>query len=79
MYNKLKNNNIITSNIDFTFIYTDKHILLTILGETEKTELLSSKIEEKMNNLEITEEELVNILGKDKKEETKATKASKKE
>ena len=54
---ELKNNNIITSDIDFTFIYTDKHILLTILGETEKTELLSSKIEEKMNNLEITEEE----------------------
>ena len=54
---ELKNNNIITSNIDFTFIYTDKHILLTILGETEKVELLASKIEEKMNNLEITEEE----------------------
>jgi len=54
---ELKNNNIITSDIDFTFIYTDKHILLTILGETEKIELLSSKIEEKMNNLEITEEE----------------------
>lgn len=54
---KLKNDNVITSNLDYTFIYTDKHILLTILGETEKIELLSSKIEEKMNNLEITEEE----------------------
>ena len=53
----LKNDNVITSDIDFTFIYTDKHILLTILGETEKTELLCSRIEEKMNNLEITEEE----------------------
>jgi len=53
----LKNDNVITSNIDFTFIYTDEHILLTILGETEKIELLTSKIEEKMKNLEITEEE----------------------
>ena len=53
----LKNDNVITSDIDFTFMYTDKHILLTILGETEKTELLSSRIEEKMNNLDLTKEE----------------------
>ena len=54
---ELKNDKVITSNLDFTFMYTDKHILLTILGESEKIELLSSKIEDKMKNLEITEEE----------------------
>lgn len=54
---QLKNDEIITSNIDFTFMYTDKHILLTILGETEKIELLTSKLENKIKNLEITKEE----------------------
>lgn len=54
---QLKNDEIITSNIDFTFMYTDKHILLTILGETEKIELLTSRLENKIKNLEITKEE----------------------
>lgn len=54
---KLKEENIITSNIDFTFIYTDKHILLTILGETDTIEKLSSQLENQINNLTITEEE----------------------
>ena len=54
---KLKNDNIITSNLDFTFLYTDKHILMTILGETEKTEVLQESIEKQINNLKITEEE----------------------
>lgn len=53
----LKNNNIITSNLDFTFLYTDKHILMTILGETQKTEILQENIEKQINNLKITEEE----------------------
>ena len=38
-------------------MYTDKHILITILGETEKIELLTSKLENKIKNLEITKEE----------------------
>ena len=54
---KLKNDNIITSNLDFTFLYTDKHILMTILGETQKTEILQESIEKQINNLKITEEE----------------------
>lgn len=53
----LKNNNIITSNLDFTFLYTDKHILMTILGETQKIEVLQENIENQINNLKITEEE----------------------
>ena len=53
----LKNNNIITSNLDFTFLYTDKHILMTILGETQKIEVLQENIEKQINNLKITEEE----------------------
>ena len=54
---ELKDDNIITSNIDFTFMYTDTHILVTIFGETDKIEKLSSKLENQINNLEITEEE----------------------
>lgn len=54
---QLKDEGIITSNIDFTFMYTDTHILVTIFGETEKIEKLSSEIEKQINNLEITEEE----------------------
>ena len=54
---ELKDENIITSNIDFTFMYTDTHILVTIFGETDKIEKLSSKLEKQINNLEIKEEE----------------------
>jgi len=54
---KLRNENIITSNIEFTFLYTDKHILVTVIGETDNIEALSSKLEHQVNNLEITEEE----------------------
>ena len=54
---ELKDENIITSNIDFTFMYTDTHILVTIFGETDKIEKLSSKLEKQINNLELTEEE----------------------
>lgn len=54
---KLRNENIITSNIEFTFLYTDKHILITVIGETENIEALSSKLEHQIKNLEITEEE----------------------
>ena len=53
----LKNDNVITTNLDFTFIHTDKHILLTILGETDTIEKLSSQIENQISNLTITEEE----------------------
>ena len=43
---QLKEQKIITSDIEFTFIYTDKHILLTILGEAENIkELLEKTVE----------------------------------
>ena len=54
---KLKNDNIITSNLEFTFLYTDKHILLTVLGESQKINVLEQELEDKIKNLEITEEE----------------------
>lgn len=54
---KLKNDNIITTNIEFTFLYTDKHILVTVLGETQKTEILQKELEKQIKNLKITEEE----------------------
>ena len=38
-------------------MYTDTHVLVTIFGETDKIEKLSSKLEKQINNLEITEEE----------------------
>lgn len=46
---------------------------------TEHKAQMDKAVEYLLEKKEITEEELVNILGKDKKEETKATKASKKE
>ena len=54
---KLKNDNIITSNLDFTFLYTDKHILVTVLGESQNIETLQKELENEINNLKITEEE----------------------
>lgn len=54
---KLKADGIITSNVDFTFMYTDKHLLLIIFGETENIERLTSFIENQMNNLEINQDE----------------------
>jgi predicted Zn-dependent peptidase len=54
---KLKEENVITSNLDYTTVYTDTHILLMILGETENIEKLQTQIENKINNMEITEEE----------------------
>ena len=54
---KLKNDNIITTNIDFSFMYTDKHMLITIYGETTNIERFTSLVNNQMNNLEITKEE----------------------
>ena len=54
---KLKLDKTITSNLDFTFSYTDKHILLTILGETEKIDKLDKELEATIDNLKITKEE----------------------
>ena len=54
---KLKLDKTITSNLDFTFTYTDKHILLTILGETEKIDKLDKELETTIENLKVTKEE----------------------
>lgn len=54
---KLKEEKVITSNLEFTLMYTDKHILVTILGETDYIEKLLSQIENQIKKLEITEEE----------------------
>lgn len=54
---KLKEDNIITNNLDFTFVYTDKHILVMILGESDKVSKLCSFIENQINNMVITKEE----------------------
>ncbi len=54
---KLKEENVITTNIDFTFLYTDRHILLSILGETNTTLKLLSQLQNQIENLKITESE----------------------
>ncbi len=54
---KLKNENIITSNLDFTLMHTDKHILITILGESENIKKLQTELEKTIKKLTITEEE----------------------
>ena len=54
---KLKEEKVITSNLEFTLMYTDKHILVTILGETDYIEKLLSQIENQIKKLEITEDE----------------------
>ena len=53
----LKNDKVITSNIDFTFIYTDTHILLMIFGETENIERFTSSINNQISNLVISKDE----------------------
>jgi predicted Zn-dependent peptidase len=54
---KLRNDQVITNNIEYTFISTDKHILLSIMGESDNTDLLLKELENQMNNLSISEED----------------------
>lgn len=54
----LKNLNLITHDIDFTFVNTDKHILVIIMVETEEISKVKKMIEEELQNLDITLEQL---------------------
>lgn len=63
---ELKEQQIITSNIEYTLTNTDKHVLITILAETEDIQTLQKKLEEQIKNLKITLEEFerkkINII-----------------
>ena len=55
---KLKQDNLITHDIDYTLINTDKHILILIMVETQETDKVLNLIEEELKDLTITKEEL---------------------
>ena len=53
----LKKANLITHDLDFTLVNTDKHILVIIMVETSEINRVRNMIEEELKNLNITEEE----------------------
>ena len=53
----LKNANLITHDVDFTVINTDKHILIIVMAETGETSKVMNMIEDELKDLEITIEE----------------------
>ena len=53
----LKKANLITHDIDFTIVNTDKHILVIIMVETNETKKVKNMIEEELKDLSITEKE----------------------
>ena len=55
---KLKQLNLITHDIDYTIINTDKHILVIIMVETNEIDKLENLIEEELKDLNINEEDL---------------------
>ncbi len=54
---KLIEEEIINSNLYIDYDHTDKHIIITIYGETKKPDILIDKINNEMKNLNITKEE----------------------
>jgi len=54
----LKNLNLITHDIDYTILNTDKHILVIIMVETNEIDKVQKSIEEELKDLNIVEEEL---------------------
>lgn len=54
---EMKQKGIITKDIEFCTLKTDKHLLLILVGETEKQEELLQYIEKEIKNLNITQQE----------------------
>ena len=54
---KLKELNLITHDLDFTVINTDKHVLIIIMIETNEINKVLNMIEEELKNLSVTESE----------------------
>ena len=55
---KLKNLNLITHDLDYTMLNTDKHILVIIMVETQEIEKVQQLIEEELEDLNIEEKDL---------------------
>ena len=55
---KLKKLNLITHDIDFTTLHTDKHILVIVMAETNEVEKVQKLIEKELKDLNIKEEDL---------------------
>lgn len=53
-----KNNNIITNSLYLNILNADSHLLISLINETNNYEKLLKKIEEKLKNIEITEDDL---------------------
>ena len=53
----LKKENLITHDLDFTLLNTDKHILVIIMAETNEITRVTNLIEEELKDLNITESE----------------------
>lgn len=54
---RLKKENIITNDIEYSLVYTDKHILLMLDNETSNPEILVNEINKEINNHNIKEED----------------------
>lgn len=52
---KLKEDKIITTDLDINVVNTDKHLLFIIMGESEKIDELTKKIDEELQSIEIKE------------------------
>ena len=52
---KLKEEKIITNNIDFDMLNTDKHILISLINETFNYEVLKNRIEEVLKDFVVDE------------------------
>ena len=55
---KLKKQNLITHDIDYTILNTDKHILVIIIAETQEIKKVQELIEKELQNLTIDEKDL---------------------
>ncbi|MDO4963495.1 MAG: pitrilysin family protein [bacterium] len=55
---KLKQLNLVTSEIDYTLVNTDKHILVIIMAETKDPDKVKKLIEEELKDLTVTEDEI---------------------
>ena len=52
---KVKNEDIIRTDLDITTLHTDKHVLVIITAETDKINRLKEEIDEEISNLKIQE------------------------
>ena len=55
----LKNNDLITDNIEYEALLTEKHIIYIIYGESNNPNEVIAKIKETLSNLDISNEELL--------------------